>query len=243
MTDEREETTGLVPVGSSEIVARSAVLVRRGLHLLGAQPLPQDVTMADLRTRANAGDAAAQSALDAAYANGRGVPRDDAQAVLWFRKAAEQGDAGAQSDLGWAYALGLGAEKDDAQAMRWLRKAADQGDAEDQFDLGWVYACGLCVQEDVVQAASWYRKAAEQGHPGAQSNLGWFYATGRGVPQDNVEAYKWIHLATTRARPWDDELSPDKRDELVGKMSRAEIAEAQARVALWTEAFESRVKG
>jgi TPR repeat protein len=34
------------------------------------------------------------------YLNGKGVPKDDAEAVKWFRKAAEQGYADAQYDLG-----------------------------------------------------------------------------------------------------------------------------------------------
>ena len=34
------------------------------------------------------------------YANGRGVPEDDAQAVSWYRKAAQQGHVKAQLNLG-----------------------------------------------------------------------------------------------------------------------------------------------
>ena len=34
--------------------------------------------------------------LGVMYANGEGVPEDDAQAVSWYRKAAQQGDASAQ---------------------------------------------------------------------------------------------------------------------------------------------------
>ena len=46
------------------------------------------------------GNAAAQYNLGVMYANGEGVPKDDAQAVQWYRKAAEQGDAKAQYKLG-----------------------------------------------------------------------------------------------------------------------------------------------
>jgi uncharacterized protein len=37
------------------------------------------------------------------YATGEGVPKDDAEAVKWFRKAAEQGHAKAQFNLGAMY--------------------------------------------------------------------------------------------------------------------------------------------
>jgi len=41
----------------------------------------------------------AQNNLGAMYHDGRGVPKDDAQAAVWWRKAAEQGDAAAQTNL------------------------------------------------------------------------------------------------------------------------------------------------
>jgi len=43
------------------------------------------------------------------YANGRGVPEDDAEAVRWYRLAAEQGHAHAQYNLGVKYDNGDGA--------------------------------------------------------------------------------------------------------------------------------------
>ena len=52
------------------------------------------------------------------YANGQGVPEDDAEAVRWYRLGAEQGDAAAQSNLGVMYATGQGVPEDDAEAVR-----------------------------------------------------------------------------------------------------------------------------
>ena len=52
-----------------------------------------------LRARAEAGDAEAQYDLGNMYAFGRGVTRDDAEAVRWLRLATEQGHADAQSKL------------------------------------------------------------------------------------------------------------------------------------------------
>ena len=63
------------------------------------------------------------------YANGQGIPKDEYEAVKWFRKAAEQGDATAQFNLGIMYYNGQGVTQDDSEAVRWLRKAAEQGDA------------------------------------------------------------------------------------------------------------------
>src|SRR6478735_5394095 len=48
-------------------------------------------------------DAAAQVVLGLMYARGHGVPRDDTQAVQWYRRAAEQGFAWGQTNLGYMY--------------------------------------------------------------------------------------------------------------------------------------------
>ena len=59
------------------------------------------------------------------YANGEGVPEDDAEAVRWYRMAAEQGDAGAQYNLGVMYANGEGV--DSVLAHMWLNIAGANG--------------------------------------------------------------------------------------------------------------------
>ena len=62
------------------------------------------------------------------YANGRGVPEDDVEAVRWYRLAAEQGYANAQFLLGVMYSNGLGVPEDDVLAYMWYNLAAAQGD-------------------------------------------------------------------------------------------------------------------
>jgi len=61
-----------------------------------------------MRPLADAGNTRAQTYLGVLYDNGQGVPQDDAQAVVWYRKAADQGDARAQTNLGAAYETGRG---------------------------------------------------------------------------------------------------------------------------------------
>jgi len=54
------------------------------------------------------------------YAKGEGVPKDDAEAVKWYRKAAEQGHSGGQHILRFAYkSLGDSSRKngDDDEAV------------------------------------------------------------------------------------------------------------------------------
>jgi TPR repeat protein len=81
-----------------------------------------------------------------AYDLGRGVLKDLAVSVTWYRKAAEQGDADAQFNLGGLYADGQGVKRSYAQAARWYRRAAEQGHAWAQTNLGLMYRKGHVVR-------------------------------------------------------------------------------------------------
>ena len=77
---------------------------------------------------AEQGYAKAQNNLGLMYAKGQGVPKDEAEAVRWCRKAAEQGNAQAQFNLGVMYGKGLGVPSDDAEAYFWLNLGATTED-------------------------------------------------------------------------------------------------------------------
>ena len=85
--------------------------------------------LAELRARADQGDADAQSILGGMYANGQGVAKDEVEAVKWYRKAAEQNHAAAQFALGGCYYTGQGVEKDYTEAVQhWI----DVGQPDDK---------------------------------------------------------------------------------------------------------------
>lgn len=159
--------------------------------------------IAELRTRAESGDAPSQASLGRCYADGNGVAKDLVEAVKWLRKAVEQGNADAQCDLGTCYALGIGLAKDPAEAVKWYRKAAEQGNANAQNRLGHCYATGTGgVEKDPVEAVKWYQKAvegfrkeAEGGNAVAQLQLGACYVSGMGVEKNQAEAVKWFRKA------------------------------------------------
>jgi TPR repeat protein len=149
---------------------------------------------------AEEGDADAQAELGRLYAEGNGVPKDYAQASMWYRKAADQGNAHGQTGLGWfyAYAEGKGVPQDYAQAAIWFRKAADQGDSVGQSGLGWLYSQGKGVPQDFAQSVLWFRKAADQDEASAQYGLAVLYMNGTGVPQDYAQAVIWSRKAADR---------------------------------------------
>jgi hypothetical protein len=59
-----------------------------------------------LKPLALKGDATAQNTLGLLYANGKGVTRNDATAVYWFRQAAGQDHEKAQRNLAYMVANG-----------------------------------------------------------------------------------------------------------------------------------------
>jgi TPR repeat protein len=153
-----------------------------------------------IKPLAEQGDANAQGTLGVMYRDGKGVRRDDAEAVKWFRKAAEQGNITAQKGLGYMYDKGELFPQDDVKAAKWWRKAAEQGDANAQFVLGSYYSEGKGVTQDDTEAVKWWRKAAEQGRADAQMVLGLIYSEGKGVTQDDTEAVKWWRKAAEQGR-------------------------------------------
>ena len=144
--------------------------------------------LAETRKKAEAGDAQAQLELGVAHDSGRGVPKDSAEAVKWYRKAAEQGYAKAQNNLGVAYSFGDGVPISHAEAVNWFRKAAEQGDPRSQYLLGLEYALGLGVPKDIVQAHVWYNIAGANGHEQARKDLTDIEL--KMTPEQKIEAMK-----------------------------------------------------
>jgi len=147
------------------------------------------------RKAAEGGDTVAMHNLGVMYDEGRGVAKDEREAVRWYRKAAEGGQTDAMCNLGVMYAEGCGVAKDEREAVSWYLKAAEGGNANAMHNLGLMYAEGRGVAKDERKAVSWYRKAAEGGDTDAMCNLGLMYAYGRGVVKDDREAVSWYRKA------------------------------------------------
>jgi TPR repeat protein len=123
-----------------------------------------------LRPLADRGFVRPQFYLGLMYANGRGVPRNDAAAVSWYRKAAEQRYGSAQINLGFMYENARGVPQDYTAAMNWYRKAADSSWDTAQNNLGLMYANGRGVPQDYVMAHMWFNLATANGNRNAASN-------------------------------------------------------------------------
>ena len=96
--------------------------------LLAAEPTAAQLKkFQETKAKAEKGDAHAQSNLGVMYATGRGVAKDEVEAVKWYRKAADQGDAGPQVNLGGMYWFGNGVVKDELEAYKWFLLSGAQG--------------------------------------------------------------------------------------------------------------------
>ena len=165
-------------------------------------------------------DAKEQYILGKNYDHGNGVPKDQAEAIKWYRKAADQGYADAQAAIGISYVWGLGVPQDPAKSTIWFQKAADQGHSAAQRELGHRYLRGEGVPQDPVEAVKWFRKAAEQVDFNAMFFMAICYEHGLGVPQDKVAAYRW-HLLVVGPD------NPDSVKSYARQLSDDQIAEAQ----------------
>jgi len=174
------------------------------------------VTLRRLSSMADQGDAQAQYSIGMAYLNGKGVPKSDAEAVSYFRKAAEQGNADAQVALNRLQAIAQCKGNAVCIANTEILNLAEHGDANAQLKLAYAYASAShrqrdwsdhplddsnsaeAIAKDRIAAARWFLKAAEQGNVEAQYNLGLLYGQNDGSVEilvDEAEAVRWYRKA------------------------------------------------
>lgn len=122
-----------------------------------------ETSLAECQPLADEGNAAAQFCVGRLYANGFGVPMDDAQALRWYGAAADQGYPAAQYNLGVMHANGWGVQMSDGNAAEFYIAAAAQGYVPAVMSLAEVCYRGMGVEEDAVEAYAWYLVAVKLG--------------------------------------------------------------------------------
>ena len=151
--------------------------------------------MARILASAEEGNAEAQALAAERYYYGRGVKKDEAEAVRLYRLAADANHAGAQVSLGNCLLRGIGCERNPDEAVAWLSRAAGQGNLGAMNDLAFCFRNGIGVDKDDTEAFLWAMKAAESGHPGAQAFVGECYLEGYGVEANQRRADDWLQRA------------------------------------------------
>ncbi len=151
------------------------------------------------------GLAEGQYALAESFAEGRGVPQNDAVAVRLYGRAAAQDFGEAQYKLGVMYVLGRGVVPNTREALKWYQQAAEQGVIQAQLALGAMYARGQFLTTDLR------------------------------VPTDYVSAYKWLSLAGAKLPMdqflhWQ---ATNLREVVKKEMTLSEIRQAERREHAW----------
>lgn len=199
--------------------------------------LPAEGLPAPLRKAAAAGDAAAVYEVASRLAEGRGVPRDMAQAARLFEATATAGLVPAQYRIASHYEKGIGVPRDVGTARMWYEKAAAAGNARAMHNLGVLYAEGITGKPDYETAVQWFRKAAEFGVRDSQFNLAVLLARGLGTERDLVASYTWLSVL---ARDGDKDAAA-KRDELARSLTASELAIGKEAFARWQVKVPDRI--
>ena len=142
---------------------RLAVLL---LALLPILPAAGDIPIGDLITRADRGDATAQTVLGIMYLRGEQVAPDTHKAADWLLRAAEQNYFIARYALGTLLCPSCVPEPDWREAAARFRDAAERGQALAQTNLAHLLKEGRGVARDPAQALMWYeiaRRAPQEG--------------------------------------------------------------------------------
>jgi TPR repeat protein len=134
-----------------------------------AAPMAHGDAIADLTTKAEAGEIAAQVELANIFAKGQGVAKDEKEAAKWYLKAAEQGNPEAQLFLGTAYLRGRVFRGMAGRPAKWYLLAAEQGNAVGAMPDRPDAHDRRGVPKDDVQAFKWANLASAQGDSAAKN--------------------------------------------------------------------------
>lgn len=140
---------------------------------------------------AQLGDADAQATLGQLLLEGRGIQKDEALALSWFRISARQDHPMAINMIGRCLENGWGCEIDLPDAAEHYRKAGDLGLDWGLYNYGQLLTRGRGVERDLVAAYVLFERAAAKGHAKSMNLLGRFHHEGVVVPKDVQLARQW----------------------------------------------------
>lgn len=141
--------------------------------------------LTELQHRAVGGDVKAQLDLAIRYRDGKGVDKDDVEAMRWGHRAADAGNADAMDFVGFAYLRGAVIKRNPVVAFGYFKSAAEESPLA-AFNLGQCYYGAQGTEQDCTTALKWWEKAAEKGHGRAAAAAAMAYLSGEGVPPNPV---------------------------------------------------------
>jgi tetratricopeptide (TPR) repeat protein len=181
-----------------------------------------------LRTRAEGGDAEAQTALAVRYRDGKGVAKDDAEAMRWAHRAADSGNPEAMDFVGHAYLRGATVGRQPEIAFGYFKAAAAHS-PQAAFNLGQCYFGAQGTEQDIPKALECWQQAAAKGHGRAAATAAMAFLSGEGIAPDAKQARRLAERAA--------ELNEPAGLVVLGEM-QFEAGELEAAKANWTKASQ-----
>lgn len=156
--------------------------------------------LAQYQVLADQGSVIAYRRLGDIYLNGKGVPRDAAEAARWYGRAAEKDDLPAIAELGAMHQRGEGVRPDWKEAHRLLKKAAEAGNGYAMREFAVMVMYGRGQEANLQEALRWFSKAAESAQPEAATMAGTILEHLM-QPPNVAEAVRWYERGAESRSP------------------------------------------
>ena len=183
------------------------------------------------------------------YAQGRGVPRDDATAYTYYARVADHYDPDERdkkrlriivdamlriADYQRTGVSTAGIKSNATAAMRtYMKLATVYGHPAALYALGVMNISGQGVKKNPQQGLKWLMAAARKRHAPAEAYLGELYLEGKIVRADRTRALMWYMLARQSARPEENPEIYDRALQIEANTEDDERIEAEARARVW----------
>ncbi len=147
-------------------------------------------------TRAQDGDAAAQTLVAEMMSRGLGIARDDKTAAFWYEQAAKNGDAVAMFKYALILMEGRLVKHDKTLADDYMRRAAEAGNPEAEFNWAQILVSQTPGPKGLMAALPFYERSAEKGIADAQYAVSQIYLNVPEVPKEKkAKAREWLTRA------------------------------------------------
>jgi TPR repeat protein len=175
------------------------------------------------------------------YDKGLGLPRNDYEALKYYKKAAEQKVPQAYINIGLLYERGEGVKENPTEAAKWFQKAVDANLPEGRYRLGLAYMKGHGIEQNYDQAWALFQKAEVQKNCDSLYAMAYMTAHGMGVSADILQAQNKILEAAacgSAQAQYDAVFSyiQEKHHRLTNKQALAQL-EAAAKTAPQAQAL------
>ena len=186
-----------------------------------------------LRSKAAGGDLKSQLDLALCYRDGKGIAKDNAEAMKWAHLAADGGNADAMDFVGSAYLRGAVVERNPIIAFGYFKAAAPKS-SQAAFNLGQCYFGAQGTEQDIPKTLECWKNAADAGNGRAAACAAMAYLSGEGMVPDPVQARRLAEMAAG--------LNDPSGLVVLGEM-QFQAGELDAAKATWTKASQLRPTG